>query len=446
MASTEDHKNPTSSEEIVSLMRRICEQQGIAFSANLVFPTLADLNQHGKPVNQNELFNSIGKNFGIRFREMTGSMRHLVNTVADVGPVLIRAKHGNAEDGYNNILVLEGKGRSKLVINQNGVNQTVGARWLKRNVRREDTRVYRWLLVQPMLAAQGASRFMYQTGTEGVPLKPLKRFIALLKPEAQDIRSILVFSVIIGLLSLTMPLAVEAVVNTIAFGRYLQPLLILSFIVFVFLTFRAGLSVLMAIVTEIIQRKLFVRTVEDLAFRLTQVPLSTWQKYHGPELVNRFFDIVSVQKITAKLLLGTLMLALQTVIGLTVLAFYHPFLLGYDVGLLALMSIILWVIGRGAVTTAKDESQAKYETAAWLQEISRHPTTYKFNGGLAYAINRADELTARYINDRRSHFRILVKQISFAMIMQVIAATVLLVLGGYLVIEGQLTLGTVGRG
>ena len=156
----------------------------------------------------------------------------------------------------------------------------------------------------------------------------------------------------------------------------------------------------MTVVTEIIQRKLFVRTVEDLSYRLTRVPLSTWKKYHGPELVNRFFDIVNVQKVTAKLLLETLMLGLQTVIGLSVLAFYHPFLLGYDIGLLTIMAIVLWFIGRGAVKTAKDESQLKYETAAWLQEIVRHPTTFKYNGGLGYAINRADELAAQYINHR----------------------------------------------
>ena len=96
---------------------------------------------------------------------------------------------------------------------------------------------------------------------------------------------------------------------------------------------------------------------------------------------------------------------------------------------------------KSTVKTAKDESQLKYETAAWLQEIVRHPTTFKFNGGLGYAINRADELTAQYINHRQSHFRILIKQISFAMIMQVFAATVLLALGGYLVIEQEMTLG-----
>ncbi len=135
------------------------------------------------------------------------------------------------------------------------------------------------------------------------------------------------------------------------------------------------------------------------------------------------------------------MLVLQTVIGLTVLAFYHPFLLGYDIGLLAMMTIVLLLIGRGAVKTAQKESQLKYETAAWLQEIVRHPDTFKFNRGLEFAVNRADELAANYINERQRHFRILLRQISFSMFMQVVAATVLLGLGGYLVIDGQMTLG-----
>ena len=197
----------------------------------------------------------------------------------------------------------------------------------------------------------------------------------------------------------------------------------------------------MTVVVEVIQRRLFVRSVDDLALRLTRVPVTYLKKQHGPELVNRFFDIVNVQKITSKLLLESLLLVLQTIIGLSVLAFYHPFLLGYDIGLIVLMTIVLLVIGRGAVKTAQQESALKYETAAWLQEIVRHPTTFKFNGGLGFAINRADELASRYIQGRQDHFRILIRQVTFSMLMQAIAATVLLGLGGYLVIEGQMTLG-----
>ena len=429
--------------ETTDIIRRICEQLSIAFSANRVYPGIADLRADGQTVPVEKHLDSVGKQFGLRFRPMSGPIRDLLSTVADSGPVLIgKLTLGDrlvAEDTPLT-LILRFSGRNKLVIVQDGVEQTVKASWIRRHFRLKDSRSYNWLLAQPMLAAQNASRIHYDGSTETKTLTPLKRLIAFMKPETGDVKAILVFSLVIGLLSLTLPLAVEAVVNTIAFGS-VQPLIVLSLIVLVFLGFRAGLQVLTTIIAEYIQRKLFVRTVEDLSYRLTRVPLPIWRKYHGPELVNRFFDIVSVQKITAKLLLDTLMLVLQTLIGMALLAFYHPYLLGYDVGLLALMTIILWLIGRGAVKTAKEESQLKYETAAWLQEIVRHPSTFKFNGGLGFAINRADELSASYINHRQRHFNILLRQVTFAMTMQVIAATVLLGLGGYLVISQEMTLG-----
>ncbi len=430
-----------SNAEISALMQRICGHMKIAFSANRVFPCLADLDQEGRAVSDLDKFRALGKQFGIRFQQMSGSMRDLKQVVSDGGLILAGHQSPDGDDSADDLLILKTQSRNQFLVNHAGEEKTVSAKWLQCNLQEDKDGHYQWSLVQPILAAESASSFHYQSGTLSEPLEPFRRFLALLKPEAQDIRSIWVFSMIIGLLSLTTPLAVEAVVNTIAFGRYLQPLVVLSLIVLVFLSFRAGLQVLMTIITEIIQRKLFVRTVEDLSFRLGRVPLSVWKKYHGPEWVNRFFDIVNVQKITAKLLLDSLMLALQTVIGLSVLAFYHPFLLGYDIGLLAMMSFVLYYMGRGAIKTSQEESQLKYETAAWLQEIVRHPTTFKYNGGLAFAVNRADELAARYINSRQKHFSILIRQISFAMIMQVIAATVLLALGGYLVIKGKLTLG-----
>ena len=429
-----------SSDDTIALMRRICERYQIAFSADHVYSSMADMGSNGSAPDVVDQLNAVGKQFSVRFRELSGSLRDLVSSASDSEPLLVRTT-GDSENKPQNILIIGAKSRSRLLVHVDGQDRVESVSWLRRHLKRDDKKQYHWMFIQPMLAAESASRFHYRGGTADNPMPPLQRFIGLLKPEAQDIRTILIFSIVIGLLSLTTPLAVEAIVNTIAFGRYLQPLIVLSLIVLVFLGFRAGLNVLMTVVTEVIQRKLFVRTVEDLAYRLTRVPLSTWKKYHGPELVNRFFDIVSVQKITSKLLLETLMLALQTVIGLSVLAFYHPFLLGYDIGLLAMMTIVLYMIGRGAIRTAQDESQLKYETAAWLQEIVRHPSTFKYNGGLGYAIRRADVLTAEYINHRQHHFRILIRQISFAMIMQVVAATVLLALGGYLVIDGQMTLG-----
>ncbi len=429
--------NPSfNTEQISATIRRICEHFSIAFAANRLLPSLADMDDERTRFDECDRMNLVGRSFGIRFRELNGDIRDIRNTVENTGPVMIGSF---CSPDFEPLLIMASESGGKFTIFEDGQNKEVSSRVLRAKIAAcPDSR---WYLIQPLLLAEDASRFHYQTGETREPIKPLRRFVAMLKPDGNDIRNILVFSLVVGLLSLTLPLAVEAIVNTIAFGRYLQPLIVLSLIVMVFLAFRAGLKVLLSVVAEIIQRKLFVRTVEDLSYRLTRVPLATWQKYHGPELVNRFFDIVTVQKVTAKLLLDTLMLALQTIIGLTVLAFYHPFLLGYDIGLLIMMTVVLYFIGRGAVRTAIDESQSKYETAAWLQEIVRHPSTFKYNGGLGFAINRADELAARYINHRQLHFQILIRQITFAMTMQVIAATVLLALGGYLVIERQMNLG-----
>lgn len=428
---------------MIEIASRTCQAMNIAFSANDANQCLADF---GPPTTEDvvedylQRLYAVADRMGVGYRDTELTLHGMVQTSIDSGPTLLLLK--GPEYGDNTFaILLPRRSRSKLVVFVGGQELVVSRRWLAKNVQRTASGRYRCWLAQPMFAADAASTYNYQTGKNETKLSPFRRFLGLLKPERSDIRSIFVFAFFVGILSLTTPLAVEALVNTIAFGRYLQPLIILSLIVFVFLAFRASITVLMTIVVEIIQRRIFVRVVDDIALRLTRVPLPYLKKHHGPELVNRFFDVVQVQKVTAKLLLESLMLALQTVIGLTVLAFYHPFLLGYDIGLIALMAIVLYIIGRGAVKTAKEESVLKYETAAWLQEIVRHPTTFKFNGGLGFALDRADELSGKYIQSRQAHFHILIRQVAFSMFMQVVAATVLLGLGGFLVIDGQLTLG-----
>ena len=370
------------------MIRAICVELSLSFSENDVNQALADVADTN--VSLSESLQSVGQRIGIRFRVVESSLRELDTAAIEASPIIV--PFGDAHRSGEAFVILGRKSRTRFVVCIDNRKEVVSRRWIHKHAHKTERGTYEWYVAQPILAAESASAYNYQAGTMEKPLSPIRRLLALLRPESTDIRSVIIFAIFVGILSLTTPLAVEALVNTVAFGKYLQPLIVLSIIVFVFLAFRAGIAVLMTVVVEIIQRRLFVRVVDDLAQRLTRVPLIYLKRHHGPELVNRFFDIVSVQKITSKLLLESLQLVLQTTIGLSVLAFYHPFLLGYDLGLIAIMIIILFVIGRGAINTAKSESQDKYETAAWLQEIVRHPTTFKFNGGLGFAINRADEL------------------------------------------------------
>ncbi len=126
---------------------------------------------------------------------------------------------------------------------------------------------------------------------------------------------------------------------------------------------------------------------------------------------------------------------------MAVLAFYHPFLLGFNLVLLFSIGFVVFGLGQGAVTTAVKESVSKYAVGAWLQELTRSPTAFKLHGGSQFALDRADQLAIDWLSARRAHFRILMRQILFALGLQAVAATALLGLGGWLVIQGELTLG-----
>ena len=271
--------------------------------------------------------------------------------------------------------------------------------------------------------------------------RPIARLVALLRPEMSDVWVVAVFAFFAGVLSLATPIAVESLVNIVAFGRLLQPLVILSLMLFGFLAFAAMMRALQTFVVEIIQRRLFARVAADFAFRFPRVRTSSMDGHYGPELANRFFDIVTLQKVVAQLLLDGLAIVLATAVGMAVLAFYHPWLLGFDVLLLGLVVGGLLVLGRGAIKSGIDESKQKYRLAAWLQDLLRCPLGFRSAGAADFALDRADQLTTEYLDARRRHFRVLFRQLLFIFGLQVVAGTVLLGVGGLLVIRGQLTLG-----
>jgi ABC-type bacteriocin/lantibiotic exporter with double-glycine peptidase domain len=304
--------------------------------------------------------------------------------------------------------------------------------------------VLEWLAVQPAAplasAAKPAAEKAPQHDDHHGP-SPLLRLWGMLLPEQRDLWAVALYAVAAGILSLATPIAVMAVVNTTAMATLTQQLIILCFILLACLALAAFLRLLQTVVVEYMQQRIFVRVVVDLAHRLPRVDLKAFDRVHGPELVNRFFDVLTVQKASATLLLDGVTVVLQTTIGLVLLAFYHQFLLGFDVFLVVGLVLILFVLGWGAVPSAIRESRAKYRVAGWLEEIARHPVIFKLYGGPQFVFERADTLTRDYLLARQQHFRIVLRQVGSALALQVVASTALLALGGYLVIAGQLTLG-----
>ncbi len=270
---------------------------------------------------------------------------------------------------------------------------------------------------------------------------PLRRLLGLLQAERSDIGKVVLFAVGVGVFSLATPIVAMAVVNTVALATLVQQLIVLCAALFVALGLAGVLQFLQTVVVEYIQRRLFVRVAAVLGYRLPRIDVREYDQQHGPELVNRFFDVLTVQKASATLLLDGVTLALQVLIGLTLLGFYHRILLGFDLVLLASLAVLFFVLGWGATRTAIRESVAKYAVAGWMEEIARHPVAFKTAGGPRFALDRTDELTRDYLIARALHFRVLMRQFGFALVLQACANVALLGLGGYLVIRGELSLG-----
>ena len=369
----------------------------------------------------------------LQYKVMDCTFHELVAITSEGGRVITRV---GAEPRWTAILSTKRRRFQILQPQRDRTRVWISARRMRSFLQvtsRED--VVRCLVIEPELST------VHSVSAETHAHRPLDRVIQLLRPEFSDIWIIMVFALVTGLLALATPLAVETLVNTVAFGRLLQPVIILALMLLAFLSFSAALLGLQTYVAEIIQRRLFARVAADLSFRLPRVIPAALDGQSGRELVNRFFDVLTVQKATASLLLDGISLVLSTLIGMTVLAFYHPWLLGFDIVLLGLIAFVIFVLGRGAVNSSIKESKAKYKVAAWLEDLINCATAFRYRGSAEFALDQADHLTYEYLSARKKHFRIVMRQIIFALGMQAVASTALLGLGGWLVISGQLTLG-----
>lgn len=337
-------------------------------------------------------------------------------------------------------LLLTGFGRGRIeavLIEGNRIEDGLyNSRQIAELLRFDLTVARHWFLLEPAEPLAAAKSHDHE-----VILPPLQRLFGLLRSERHDLLLVLLFSLGTGLLYLATPIAVQALVNTVALGGMLQPLIVLAFILFVFLAFGGVIYVLQTYLVELIQRRIFIGVSADLAQRLPRVDCEVYDRHNGAELVNRFFDVVTIQKAGATLLLSGLATVLQAVVGLLVLAAYHPLLLVFDIVLTGLIAFVLFVLGRRAIDTAIDESKAKYALAAWLETVARNMLTFKSAGGPEFAHQRSDELAHAYLANRKRHYRVVLRQTIGAVALHAVAGTSLLAIGGLLVIEGQLTLG-----
>ncbi|HEY9183926.1 MAG TPA: ABC transporter ATP-binding protein [Salegentibacter sp.] len=270
---------------------------------------------------------------------------------------------------------------------------------------------------------------------------PLKRLFRLLKPDQSEIINIYIYSIFNGLVYLSVPLGIQAIVNLIIGGEITTSWILLIIFVVLGVAATGILRIFQFRITENLQQKIFTKAAFEFSYRLPRIKMEALYKHYVPELMNRFFDVMTVQKGLPKLLIDFSVAVLQVVFGLILLSLYHPLFIVFSVLLVFLIYIIFHFTAKKGISTSLEESKYKYKVAHWLEEVGRNNTSFKLAGDTELPLERANENVNSYLKSRESHFKLLMRQYSFMVVFKVIVAASLLILGGFLVMEQTINIG-----
>lgn len=270
---------------------------------------------------------------------------------------------------------------------------------------------------------------------------PFQKFIAMLRPDRRDIMYLYAYALFYSLVSLSLPLGVQAIIGLIQAGMVSTSWIILSAVVTAGVIIGGILQVLQLSISEILQQRIFTRAAFEFTYRIPRFQNASIRGQYPPELINRFFDTLNVQKGLSKILMDFSASSLQIIIGLILLSTYHPFFITFGVALIALLVAILYYTGPRGLESSIKESTYKYKIAHWLKEIARTMDTFKRAGHTELPLERTDELVNSYLEHRKRHWKVLIFQYANIVGFKAFVTLGLLIIGGLLVIQNEINVG-----
>lgn len=272
-------------------------------------------------------------------------------------------------------------------------------------------------------------------------MTPLKRFFNLLKLDKRDVSQIFFYAIFAGIVSLSLPLGIQAITNLIQSGRVSASWIVLIVLVVFGVALVGILSLMQLRITENLQQKIFVRASFEFGARLPKIKMSHIYNSYPPELANRFFDTMTIQKGTSKLLIDFSAAILQIVFGLILLSLYHPYFIIFGIFLFGFLYFIFRFSYASGLETSLKESKFKYKVASWLQEIARNNYSFKNELNYNYGLQKNNNIVADYLNYREKHFNVIRRQFTQLIIFKVILTASLLLIGGFLVLSQEMNIG-----
>ncbi|WP_435623689.1 peptidase domain-containing ABC transporter [Flagellimonas sp.] len=268
-----------------------------------------------------------------------------------------------------------------------------------------------------------------------------QRLMGLLTLDKKDVLQIFYYAIFAGLVNLSLPLGIQAIINLIQGAQVSTSWIVLVVLVTLGVAFVGTLQLMQIRIIENVQQKIFTRSSFEFAYRFPKIRMSQLRNYYPPELANRFFDTLTVQKSLSKILIDFPAALLQIIFGLLLLSFYHPFFIIYGILLILLIYVVFKYTAQRGLETSLDESKNKYMVAHWIQEVARSLVSFKLSGKTSHAIDKNDTLVAGYLDARERHFKILILQFVQMVGFKVLVTAGLLLIGGLLVLNQEMNIG-----
>ncbi|WP_276497678.1 peptidase domain-containing ABC transporter [Pontibacter litorisediminis] len=270
---------------------------------------------------------------------------------------------------------------------------------------------------------------------------PMQRFLKLLSIERREILYMYVYALAAGLITLVIPLGIQSIIGFVSSGQVTTSVVVLISLIVLALLIVGGLQVMQLWLVEFIQQRLFARTASEFAYRIPRLQQEALLKHNPPELMNRFFDVVTLQKGVAKILVDFSTAVIQIVFGLILLSFYHPYFIFLGLLLMLVLTFIIWATGGKGIDTSIKESKYKYKLVAWLEEMARSLSTFKLVGHTNLPMERTNSYVKSYLDVRRKHFDVLMTQYYSFVGFKTFITGGLLVLGCILVVQQEINIG-----
>jgi len=285
------------------------------------------------------------------------------------------------------------------------------------------------------------SQMHFGEGEENTKLTPIIRLFRLLSADKRDIFYVYVYAFIIGITSLILPLGIQSAIELISGGVFFSSIYFLVAIIIVAVLGSGIMQVLQITIVESLQRRVFTKAAFEFAYRVPRIKMEAVLHLHFPELMNRFFDVLTIQKGLPKLLIDLSTGVIQIGFGLLLLSFYHPFFVFFGLALVSILFLIFYTTGPTGLQSSIVESKFKYKAVYWLEELARALYSFKLSGTTDLPLKRTDYYVNNYLKNRRKHFRVLISQYSYVLLFKAVITAGLLIIGTILVVNREITLG-----